>query len=62
MASPNNHLTEYTHLQSMIGNIEAEISQEKSLQSQLRQQIAEYYRRLKDIFTEHWPVLFEKQV
>ena len=49
-------------LVSSISQIQAEIAGEQETQQQLRQQIEEYRRKLKQAFAEHWQALRIKQV
>ena len=58
----NPRLNEYVALVSSISHIQAEIAGEQEMQQQLRQQIEEYRRKLKEVFAEHWQALRMKQV
>ena len=62
--SPENNprLDEYTALISSISQVQAELAGEQETQQQLRQQIEECHRKLKQAFAEHWQTLRIKQV
>jgi hypothetical protein len=58
----NHRLDEYTRLSASISKIEAELHKETEHQQQLRHQIVDYHRKLKEVFAEYWPALREKRL
>lgn len=56
------NLSEYLELQNAVRTMQIELQNEHAVQESLREQIAVFHNMLKEIFTNHWPPLRERQV